>query len=104
VAPGTELSSAMAKVLREAQDDGQDVLGMIIAGKAHTKDGSNNGIPDLDSEERTVSAEQYPARTGMARQQEPNSTKWASLPETLGASADDSAARRAAELKAGGNG
>ncbi len=96
IAPGTQLSSAMAKSLKEAQ--GSKFLDMVISGALHN---DASGVPDIDIEERKISADQYPASHGMKSRQESDPTKWASLPETLGASRDDSAARRAAELKAG---
>ena len=96
IAPGVELSSQMSKVLRDAQNDGEDALGKLIAGGTH--DDSRTGIPDIDDEERTVSAEQYPPAHGMKQQQQHDSKQWSSLPATLGASRDDSAARLADRL------
>jgi hypothetical protein len=60
------------------------------------------GLPDLSDETRFVPAKGYSPAHGAKGQQAPlASIGKASLPSKLGASADDSAARRASEIKAG---
>ncbi len=78
---GTQLLSPMAEVLREAQDDGEDVLGKIIERGVHTDDGWQ--VRDLN--ETSV-----PVHPNAKRQTTPSKigdVVVGTLPATCGASA-----------------
>jgi hypothetical protein len=98
VAPGMAVESMLASNLREAQADSEDVLSQVIA---HGVSGRDDSIPaDGNVQQRKISADAYPAAGNLKRQQgDLADVGKARLPSTLGASADDSAARRAAQLK-----
>lgn len=100
VPEGHARTSPLADELKRASDDGEHALDKLISAGLH--DDSRAGIPDINAEQRSVSAVEYPAAHGARRQQEPDARKWGALPESLGAAPDaDEMARRNAELKAG---
>jgi len=84
-----------------AAQNADPALDKVRAGAAQHSN-ITEGLPDLSDETRFVPAKGYSPAHGAKGQQAPlASIGKASLPSKLGASADDSAARRASEIKAG---
>jgi hypothetical protein len=91
IAPGEQLLSPMAEVLKEASDDGEGALDRVIGEGTARRD---NAISD---QLRDIAPGNVPDAHGMKRQNDMNALKGASLPTKNGATAaaDDSGARRA---------
>ncbi len=69
VAPGTAVESPLGANLRQSSDDGENLLGKIIAGGLRGDCPDN--IPDVSDEQRTVSAGSYPLSFGMRNRSDP---------------------------------